>query len=80
MNRTKKQENAWNKRCQKCGWWWKETKRTKTYLKDTHDLKKSGTRKIELTIAINFVSLKSNAEECVMHSKLLTNYITNAIR
>ena len=30
---------------------------------------KSDTWKIQLTIAINFVSYKNNDEECVMHSK-----------
>ena len=30
---------------------------------------KSDTWKIQLTIAINFVSYKNNDEQCVMHSK-----------
>ena len=33
------------------------------------DLKKSDTGKIQLTIAINFISLKANVEERVMHSE-----------
>ena len=40
------------------------------YLKDiTNNLKKSDTRKIQLTIANNFISSIDNDEECVMHSK-----------
>ena len=40
------------------------------YLKDIINyLKKSDTRKIKLTIAINFVSSKDNDEERVMHSR-----------
>ena len=45
------------------------------YLKDIiNDLKKSDIWKIQLIIAINFVSSKENDEECVMHSK--SNNIT----
>ena len=40
------------------------------YLKGIiNDLKKSDTWKIQLTIAINFMSSKDNDEECVMHLK-----------
>ena len=40
------------------------------YLKHiTNNLKKSDTRKIQLTIAINFISSKDNDGERVMHSK-----------
>ena len=40
------------------------------YLKDImNNLKTSDTWKIQLTIAINFISSKGNDEECVMHSK-----------
>ena len=39
------------------------------YIKDIINLKKSGTWKIQLTIAINFISSKGNNEELVMHSK-----------
>ena len=40
------------------------------YLKDIiNDLKKSDTWKIQLTIAINFISSKDNDKERVMHSK-----------
>ena len=40
------------------------------YLKHIiNNLKKSDTRKIQLTIAINFISSKDNDGECVMHSK-----------
>ena len=39
------------------------------YLKDINNLKKSETCKIQLTIAINFISSKDNDEERVMHSK-----------
>ena len=39
------------------------------YLKDINNLKKSETCKIQLTIAINFISSKDNDEEHVMHSK-----------
>ena len=40
------------------------------YLKDiTNDLKKSDTWKIQLMIAIIFMTAKDNDEECVMHSK-----------
>ena len=34
-----------------------------------NDLKKSDTQKIQLTIAINFMSSKDNDEERVMHLK-----------
>ena len=34
-----------------------------------NDLQKSDLRKIQLTIAINFVSSKENGEDLVMHSK-----------
>ena len=34
-----------------------------------NDLKKSNTLKIQLTIAINFMSSKDNDEDRVMHSK-----------
>ena len=41
------------------------------YLKDIiNDLRKSDTWKIQLTIAINFVSSKDNDEERVMHSMM----------
>ena len=44
--------------------------KVRPYLKDIiHNLKKTDTWKIQLTIAINFVSSKDNNEECVMHSK-----------
>ena len=40
------------------------------YLKDIiNDLKKSDTWKIQLAIAINFISAKDTDKECVMHSK-----------
>ena len=40
------------------------------YLKNIiNNLKKSDTWKIQLTIAINFISFKDNNDECVMHSK-----------
>ena len=40
------------------------------YLKDIiNNLKKSDTRKIQLTIAINFISSKDNDEERVLHSE-----------
>ena len=40
------------------------------YLKDIIiNLKKSNSSKIQLTIAINFISSKDNDEECTMHSK-----------
>ena len=40
------------------------------YLKDIiNNLKKSGTRKIQLTIASNFISSKDDDEDRVMHSK-----------
>ena len=42
----------------------------KPYLKNViKNLKKSDTWKIQLTIAINFISSKDNDEKCVMHSK-----------
>ena len=34
-----------------------------------NNLKKSDTRKIQLTVAINFISSKDNDEEHVIHSK-----------
>ena len=34
-----------------------------------NDLKKSDMQKIQLTIAINFISSKDNDEEHIMHSK-----------
>ena len=37
--------------------------------KDINDLKKSETWKIQLTIAINFISSKNNDDECVIHSR-----------
>ena len=40
------------------------------YLKDIiNNLKKSDTRKIQLTIAISFISSKDNDEERVLHSE-----------
>ena len=39
------------------------------YLKHINILKTSDTRKIHLTITINFISLKDNEEECAMYSK-----------
>ena len=42
----------------------------KPYLRDViTDLQKSGTWKVQLTIAINLISSIDVAEECVMHSK-----------
>ena len=42
----------------------------KPYLKDTiTNLQKSGTWKVQLTIAVNVISCKDNDEEQVMHSK-----------
>ena len=42
----------------------------KPYLKDViNNLKKSDTWKIQLTVAINFISSKDTDEEHVMHSK-----------
>ena len=42
----------------------------RTYLKDIiNDIKKSDTWKIQLTIAINFISSKGNDEKRLMHSK-----------
>ena len=42
----------------------------RAYLKDmVNNLKKSDTWKIQLTIAINFISSKDNYEERLMHSK-----------
>ena len=44
--------------------------RIRPYLKDIiNNLKKSGTWKIQLTIANNFISFADNDEERVMHSK-----------
>ena len=41
------------------------------YLQDNiNDLKKSDTQKIQLTIAINFISSIDNGEEHVVHSKI----------
>ena len=40
-----------------------------TYLRDiVTDLQSSDAWKIQLTIAINFISLEDSEEECVMHS------------
>ena len=39
------------------------------FLKDINYLKKSDTWKIQLTIAIEFMSSKDHDKECVMHSK-----------
>ena len=39
------------------------------YLKHINILKTSDTRKIHLTITINFISLKDNEEECAMYPK-----------
>ena len=42
----------------------------RSYLKDIiNNIKKSGTWKIQLTMAINFISSIDNDEERVMHSK-----------
>ena len=42
----------------------------RSYLKDIiKNLKKSDTQKIQLAIAINFISSKDDVEEHVMHSK-----------
>ena len=42
----------------------------KSYLKDIiNDLKKPNMWKIQLRIAINFISFKDDDEECVRHSK-----------
>ena len=38
-------------------------------LKDINNLKKSNMWKIQLTIAVNFISFADNDEKCVMHSK-----------
>ena len=43
---------------------------SKSYLKDViTDLQKSSTWKIQLTIAVNFISSEDNDEEQVMHSR-----------
>ena len=43
--------------------------KTRSYLKDIiNDLKKSNTRKIQLTIAINVISSKENDEKCAIPS------------
>ena len=48
----------------------KYLRKGRPYLKDIiNDFEKSGTWKIQLTIAINFVSSTDNDEERVMHSK-----------
>ena len=45
--------------------------KTRPYLKDIiSNLKKSDKWKIQVTIAINFISSTDNDEECVMHSKI----------
>ena len=41
----------------------------RSYLKDIKNLKKSDTQKIQLAIAINFISSKDDVEERVMHTK-----------
>ena len=47
--------------------WWKFKN---LLIKDiTNDLKKSDARKIQIMIAINFMSSKGNEEDCIMHSK-----------
>ena len=44
--------------------------KTKPYLRDTIiNLQKPDTWKVQLTIAINFISSKDFDEKCVMHSK-----------
>ena len=44
--------------------------KVRRHLKDIiNNLKKSGTWKIQVTIAINFISSRNNDEESVMHSK-----------
>ena len=44
--------------------------KSRPYLKDIkNDLKKSDIWKIQMTIAINFISSKDNDEGCVIHSK-----------
>ena len=43
--------------------------KTRLYLRDINNLKKSGMWKILLAIAINFISSKSNNEERVTHAK-----------
>ena len=44
--------------------------KVRRHLKDIiNNLKKSGTWKIQVTIAINFISSRDNDEESVMHSK-----------
>ena len=51
----------------------------KPYLKDIiNDLRKFHTSKIQLSIAINFMSSKGNDKECMMHSK--TNKIEIMIK
>ena len=45
--------------------------KTRPYLKDIiSNLKKSDKWKIQVTIAINFISSIDNDDECVMHSKI----------
>ena len=52
--------------------------RTKPYLKYIINyIKKSNMWKIQLAIAINFISSKDNNEERVMHSKSINIEITN---
>ena len=41
----------------------------KPYLKDINNLKKSDSWKIQLNVAINFLSSKDIDEECIMHLK-----------
>ena len=56
------------------------------YLKEIiNNLKKSDTWKIQLTIAIKFISSKENDEECVIHSKsdnveIMINYETDKVK
>ena len=56
----------------------------RSYLKDMIDnLKKSNTWKIQLTIAIYFISSKDNDEECVMHSNsdiMINDSVDEAIK
>ena len=47
-----------------------DLKNIRPYLKKMiHDFQEPDTQKIQLTLAINFVSSKDNDEEQVMHSK-----------
>ena len=56
----------------------------RSYLKDMIDnLKKSNMWKIQLTIAIYFISSKDNDEECVMHSNsdiMINDSVDEAIK